>query len=128
MQSQNLSKKSLTNISIFTKHLTDEIFKDFRFVQLMNLLIKSENLDKFTYCFYCDSSMVKTNIFIPVFHTMYMSCRTNNVLIKDHNDLWIKDVFKHNKYYVLKNEEDTFNYDIVGVTKINDIKEIAGVL
>lgn len=128
MQSVNLSKTLPINISIFVKRLTDEIFDDMRFVQLMNLLIKSENIHKYSYCFYCDSSMIKTNLFIPVFHTVYLGCQTNNVLIKDSNDLWIKDIFKHNKYYVLSQEKDNFDYNAHGIIKIDNIKEIEGVL
>lgn len=128
MQSTNLSKKSPINISIFNKTLTDSIFEDMRFVQLMNLLIKAENVHKYSYCFYCDSAMLKTNLFIPVFHTIYMSCQNNNVLIKDHHDIWLKDIFKNNKYYVLSAPKDDFDYAAHGITRIEDIKQIDGVL
>lgn len=128
MQQTNLLKKPLANISIFTKTLTDEIFKDMRFVQLMNLLISSDNLYNFTYCFYADSSILKTNIFVPVFHTIYLGCQKNNVLITDHNDLWLTNIFKHNDYYILYNKEDKFDYHAHNVKVINNIKEIDGVL
>lgn len=124
MQSTNLSNKHIINISIFEKTLTDSIFQDFRFVQLMNLLIKTVDKHKYSYCFYCDTDALKTNIFIPIFHTMYLSCQNNNVLIKDSNDLWLIDEFKNNKYFVLKNEKDTFDYTAKGVKIIENIKEI----
>lgn len=123
MQSQSLLKNTI-NISIFTKVLTDDIFEDMRFVQLMNLLIKKQNVHQYTYCVYCDSNLIKTNIFIPIFHTMYLSCQNNNVLIKDQNDLWLADIFKNNQYYVLKNQEDEFDYSNTQIKTINDIKEL----
>lgn len=123
MQSQSLLKNTI-NISIFTKVLTDDIFEDMRFVQLMNLLIKKKNVHQYTYCVYCDSNLIKTNIFIPIFHTMYLSCQNNNVLIKDQNDLWLADIFKNNQYYVLKNQEDEFDYSNTPIKTINDIKEL----
>jgi hypothetical protein len=55
---------------------------------------------------------------------MYLSCQNNNVLIKDSNDLWLIDEFKNNKYFVLKNEKDTFDYTAKGVKIIENIKEI----
>ena len=128
MQSINSSKKFPINISIFDSVLTDSVFQDMRFVQLMNLLIQSENVHKYSYCFYCDSAMVKTNLFIPVFHTVYLSCQNNNVLIKDQKDIWLKDIFKNNKYYVLASPKDEFDYTSCGITKIEDIKQIDGVL
>lgn len=128
MQSVNLSKTSPINISIFNKILTDEIFEDIRFMQLLSLLINTENICRYTYCFYCDSSSIKTNLFVPVFHTIYLASQTNNVLIKDHNDIWLKDIFKHNKYYILSSSEDDFDYAAHGIEKIEDIRHIGGVL
>ena len=63
-----------------------------------------------------------------MFHTIYLACKTNNVLIKDQNDIWLKDIFKHNKYYVLSSEKDNFDYAAHGITKIDDIKHIEGIL
>lgn len=123
MQSTNLSNKH-TNISIFSRILSDDIFQDFRFVQLMNMLIKIENKHKYSYCFYCDQNALKTNIFIPVFHTMYLGCQNNNVLIRNSEDLWLLDIFKNNKYFVLENKEDIFDYEKLGIKKINSIQEI----
>lgn len=124
----NSLKKQLTNVSIFTKILTDDIFNDMRFVQLMNLLIQSDNLHNFTYCFYCDHSSLRTNIFVPVFHTIYLGCQKNNVLLGNHEDLWITNIFKQNNYYVLSNKDDPFDYHAHKVSRINNIKEIDGVI
>lgn len=128
MQSTNLSNKHITNISIFSRFLGDEIFQDFRFVQLMNMLIKQNEKHRYSYCFYCDQCLLKTNIFIPVFHTMYLACQNNNVLIKNHEDLWLLDTFKNNKYFVLKNSEDSFDYSAHGVMVIDSIHQIGGLV
>lgn len=120
---QNLSKNSI-NISIFCKTLTDDIFEDLRFVQLMNLLISRDDLYKYTYCFYCDSSDLKTNLFMPIFHTSYLASNTNNVLIKSSEDLWLLDIFPHNNFYILKDQTDNFDFSKYNVQVINHISEL----
>lgn len=122
--SQNLSK-NLTNISIFSKVLTDEIFEDLRFVQLMELLTKQKELYKYTYCFFCDYSDLKDSLFVPIFHTSYLSSKINNVLIKDSDDVWVTKVFPHNNFYILKTHTiDNFNYGEYNINIIDNIKEI----
>lgn len=124
MQSIDLSKKHIVNISIYNRNLEDDIFQDFRFVQLMNMLIKTSNKHSYSYCFYCDHCGLKTNLFIPIFHTMYLACQNNNVLIKNHKDLWLIDTFKNNKYFILKDKNDEFDYSESGVLVIDNIVEI----
>lgn len=124
---QNLSKNS-TNISIFCKTLTDEIFEDLRFVQLMNMLISRDDLYKYTYCFYCDSASLKNNLFIPIFHTSYLTSNINNVLIKDVDDLWLLDIFSHNNFYILKdqviNDYDFTKHNIKIINHISELRSI----
>jgi hypothetical protein len=127
MQSTNLLKKHI-NISIFSRTLSEDIFQDVRFVQLMNILLQTKNKHRYSYCFYCDQYVLKTNIFIPIFHTMYLACENNNVLIKNSEDLWIVDTFKNNNYFVLENREDMFDYEKSGVKKIKNIKDIEGLI
>lgn len=117
-------KKSITDISIFSRILTDDIYDDPRFEQLMNLLYDKENLYKYTYCFYCDESHIKNNLFIPVFHTAHLSCKNNNVIIKDKNDLWLLEIFSQNQYYILSETKDSFDYETYNVKTINNIKDI----
>ena len=128
MQLINSSNKHTVNISIFDRILDDRIFQDFRFVQLMNMLINIKDKHKYSYCFYCDQSALKTNIFIPIFHTMYLSCQNNNVLIKNHEDVWLSDTFKNNKYFVLRNKDDNFDYANHNIKVIDNIQEIEGLL
>lgn len=128
MQSTSSLKKYPIKLGIFTKTLTDNIFEDMRFVQLMNLLVQSDSVYKYSYCFYCDNSLIKTNIFIPVFHSVYMACQTNNIIINNSDDIWLTNIFKHNKYYVLSSKTDDFDYKSYGVNVIDNIKDIDGVI
>lgn len=123
MMSQNLSK-NLTNISIFCNTLTDKIFDDMRFIQLMNLLITRNNLYDYSYCFYCDNSDLKTNLFFPIFHTSYLASNTNNVLIRDKNDIWLTKIFPHNKFYILRDHIDEFDFSDCGVKIIDHINDL----
>ena len=117
--------KNLTNISIFCQTLTDEIFEDLRFVQLMNLLISKPDLYNYSYTFYCDVCEIKTNLFIPVFHTSYLGSQTNNVLIKTSEDSWLTEIFRHNKFYILKDHiEDNFDYKAHNINIINHINDL----
>lgn len=116
------SSESIRDISLYYKKIDESIFKEFRFVQLMNMLLKDDL--KFHYAFYTDTFLLKTNLYIPNFHTMYLSNQNHNVLISNSEDLWLLDIFKNNKYYVLEEENDTFDYHKHGVIKINHIRQI----
>jgi hypothetical protein len=125
MQLTNLSNNTLaTDISIYCRELTDSIFKDFRFVDLINNLIKKDSICKYKFAIYTDLSIISANIFIPVFHTMYLGSSNHNVLISDSNDLWLIDTFTNNKYFIIPKENDDFNYKPYNITKITNIKEI----
>ncbi len=124
MQSTNLLNNTKIDISLYYKTIDDKIFKDQRFVDLMNLLLKEDNLYKYSYAFYTDSFLLKSNLYIPNFHTMYLSAHNHNVVIGDEKDVWLLDIFKHNKYYILDNPKDTFDYTALGITKIKHIKDI----
>jgi hypothetical protein len=55
---------------------------------------------------------------------MYLACQNNNVLIKNHKDLWLIDTFKNNKYFILRDKNDEFDYSESGVLVIDNIVEI----
>ncbi len=57
---------------------------------------------------------------------MYLGCSTNNVLIKDSDDIWLTDIFKHNHYYIIKKPNDEYDYAKHGIRSISDITEIEG--
>lgn len=122
MESSSLSK--IIDISLYYKSIDENIFKDQAFIELMNMLLKQELIYKYKYAFYTDLYVLKTNIYIPNFHTMYLANGTHNVLIKDSEDIWLLDIFKNNDYYVLENSNDSFDYEKHGVKKIQQLKEI----
>lgn len=123
MLSKNLLKQSI-DINLFFSVVTDQIFKDERFVQLMNMLIKPENLNKYTGTIYTDSNMLTTNIFIPIFHTLYIGCKNNNVVLESQEDIWVPSVFPNNKYFILKPQNDDTNYGEYGISVIDHIEEV----
>jgi len=119
MEYQNLSKKH-NSLALFYKKVDENIFKENRFVQLMNSILKEDKM--LNYAIYTDTFLLKTNLFIPNFHTMYLSNGNHNVVIEDENDLWMLEIFTNNKFYVLDNGE--FDYSKYNVKTINHIKEI----
>lgn len=124
MQSSNLSNNTRINISLYYKVVDDKIFKEQRFIELINLLLKEDNVFKYSYAFYTDSFLLRSNLYIPNFHTMYLSTNNHNVVLSDEKDVWLLDIFKHNKYYILDNPKDLFDYSSLGINKIKNIKDI----
>lgn len=125
MASINSSKQTIKNISLFYTTVDDSIFKDQKFIELMNILIQKDAIDKYSYAIYADSCMLRTNLFIPTFHTLYLGCNHNNVILGGEGDLWITKIFTNNTYYLLKeNTKETTNYNEYNVIIINSVKEI----
>lgn len=124
MKLTNLSQNTI-DVSLYCRVLTNDIFKDFRFVDLMNTLIKQvDRLNKYRFAIYSDSSHMNINIFIPIFHTIYIGSSNHNVLIFDSEDLWLIDQFPNNNYYIIKAPKDQFDYSKFNIKEINTIKEI----
>ena len=125
MESPNLSKKTPINISLFYPTITNDIFNDHRFNSLLNVLIKlDDTASPYTYALYSDASVLTSNIYIPIFHTIYLGCTTNNVVIANDKDLWLLNTYSHNHYYIFKDEKDTFDYSSYKITKINHLTKI----
>ena len=122
MELQN-SLKTI-DISLYYKAIDETIFKEQAFVELINMLVKKELIYKYKYAFYTDTYLLKTNLYIPNFHTMYLSNDVHNVVIKDSEDLWLLDIFNNNRYYVLNNPNDTFDYESHGVIRLDQLKDI----
>ena len=94
MESPNLSKKTPINISLFYPVITNDIFNDHRFNSLLNVLIKlDDTASPYTYSLYSDASVLTSNIYIPIFHTIYLGCTTNNVVIANDKDLWLLNTY-----------------------------------
>ena len=125
MESPNLSKKTPINISLFYPVITNDIFNDHRFNSLLNVLIKlDDTASPYTYALYSDASVLTSNIYIPIFHTIYLGCTTNNVVIANDKDLWLLNTYSHNHYYIFDDEKDTFDYSSYKITKINHLTKI----
>lgn len=126
MQSINLSNnKTPIDISIFCLSIDENIFKDERFIQLLDL-IKIEPY-KYVYSFYTESVLLGENVYIPIFHTLYLSSKNHNVIIGTSDDLWLINAFPNNTYYILENKEDKFDYTNYKIKKINNLKSIGEV-
>lgn len=124
MQSTNLSKNIQSDISIYRRKLTEDIFKDFVFIDLMNKLLQNKIGCNHKFAIYTDVSLISTQTLIPIFHTMYLGSSNHNVIIEDSNDLWLTQTFKNNKYYIIPKLRDDFNYEPYDIKKIQTIKEI----
>ena len=125
MESPNLSKKTPINISLFYPTITNDIFNEYRYNSLLKLLTGLDGTaSPYVYALYCDSSLLTSNIYIPIFHTIYLGCTINNVVISDNNDLWLLNTYSHNNYYIFNNDKDTFDYSSYKITKINDLTQI----
>lgn len=124
MQLTNLSNNKTVDISIYYSQISENIFKDTIFIDLMNNIIQEKYLYSYRFAIYTDLNLLQTNIFIPVFHTIYLGSSKHNVIISNDNDLWLLNTFTNNNYYILHNKNDEFNYDPYNITKIQNIKEL----
>lgn len=107
MELTNLLPKTVIDISLYYKYIDENIIQDKRYIDLMNLVLE-ENSIRYTYAFYTDTFLLRTNLYIPNFHTMYLSNGNHNVIIEDEKDLWLLDTFTNNKYYTYN---DAISYD-----------------
>lgn len=124
MESPSLLKTPQTNLALYYKSIDDSIFQEIRFVELMNFLIKDTNLINYNYAFYTDAYLLKANMFIPSFHTMYLACGNKDVIIQDKEDLWLIDTFSNNRFYIIENKEDTFDLSSFNIKVIPNIKSL----
>lgn len=123
MLSTDSSKISTINISIFYKVLSNSVTKEKPIVELLQLLNEKQNIYKYQYAFYTDINELNNNIFIPVFHTMFLGCSNNNVVIGKPEDKWICELFPNNKYYMFNDSQNDTDAP-KDITIINSIKEI----
>lgn len=121
MQYQN-SQKTLNSIALYYRTVDESVFADSRFSELINHLCQDKNFLDYSYALYCDSYLLRTNIFIPVFHTMYLSSGNKNVILNNYEDLWLLDAFKNNTYYMIHN--DQYDLSQFNITSIPNIKSI----
>lgn len=118
------SKKFLTNIAIFNSFLGYSIYQDKRLHQLSELWANKDLLYSYTYGFYCDESMIKPNVFFPIYHTTHLAYKKNAIILKDHNDIWLMELFSKNDFFIVNDQSDTFDYSNYPIKKVNHIIEI----
>lgn len=125
MESQSLSKTQPINLALYYKSIDDSIFQEARFIELMNFLIKDTNLINYNYAFYTDGYLLRANLFIPSFHTMYLACGNKDVVIQDKEDLWLIETFSNNRFYMVENKDgDTFDFSNFNIQIIPNIKSL----
>lgn len=121
MLSLNSTNNENIDISLFFNILNDNIYKDNRFIQLLSLI--NENSHRYTYACYSESSYLKENIYIPVFHTLYLASKFHNVILENINDSWLVETFPNNSYYILSdNKSELLQLNKVKI--INNLREI----
>lgn len=121
MQLQNFTNNKNIDISLFFNVLNDNIYKDNRFIELMSL-VKNDPY-KYTYACYTESSYLKDNIYIPVFHTLYLGNKFHHVVLENANDDWLIDTFPNNQYYILSDD----NPSVTGATTIHSLTQIGDI-
>ena len=124
MEYQNLLKNTI-DISLYYKFIDEKIFKDSIFIELMEIISNKNQYQNIQYTFYTDSFLLRKNIFIPNFHTIYFSNNKHNVIISDPEDCWLVNIFPNNKYYYL-NRDTTHTPTDKRITSISTLKEIIG--
>lgn len=127
MQSIDSSKQTFKriNIGFFYSTVDSNTYKDTRLVELLNIVSQKDNINKYNYAIYTDHCLLKTNMFIPIFHTIYIGCIRNNIIIPNHYDIWVSQIFENNNYYMFNNDKDKeFDYSNFNIKFIDSIKEI----
>ena len=124
MLSINSSTKYPINISIFSQNLNQKIFQDPRTKQLLEIIDKKDNIGRYQYAFYTDMNELRENLFIPVFHTMFLGCSINNVVLESAQDYWLCDLFPQNKYYILHTKDDNHLIEQKNISVIESITQI----
>jgi hypothetical protein len=119
MKYQNSSKK-INELALYYNIVDEKIYKDGRFLSLMEVV----NKKNINYALYTDNFLLKNNLFIPNFHTIYLGVGSHKVILDRIEDLWLVDTFKNNEYYFLlyqnSIEKEIENTKII---KINNIIE-----
>jgi hypothetical protein len=123
MQLINLSlKNNHIDISIYHSVLNENIYNNKIFLELISLVEKHPN--KYIYSFYTETCLIKDNIYIPVFHTLYLSCKHHNVIINSEQDFWLQQIFPNNTYYFITDQYDNSKKLDNNILCIRSISEI----
>jgi hypothetical protein len=110
------------NIALYYNEITQDILTDPRFVELQTMLSEKENLNKYIYALYSDINLLRENLFMPIFHSIYLGSGKANVILESINDDWLLSAFPNNTYFYMGDDETTLNNE--KIIKIKSIKEI----
>ena len=92
-------------------------------MQLLSLV--NDKPHQYTYACYTESSYLKENIYIPVFHTIYLSSKFHHVVLEDINDAWLISAFPNNNYYILSDKAS--GLDLNKIKIINHLNQIGNI-
>lgn len=106
MPSPDSLKNTPINLGIYYHEITKNIYEDPRFIELQELLSESANLNKYIYSIYSDINLLASNIFIPIFHSIYLASGTTNVILESEKDLWLVEAFPNNKYFYMGENQE----------------------
>jgi hypothetical protein len=121
MEYQNLSAKTQTNIGLFCSEINRQIYNDIRYTQLIEVIQEGQNIN---YALYGDTILLKENLFVPMFHTMYLANGINSVVLASEDDFWITDLFTNNIYYIIDQTDDNTKVYKNNIKTIKHIREI----
>jgi hypothetical protein len=128
MQSPDLLKNTPISLSLYFNEINKTIFQDARFLELQNILSNPENLNRYTYALYSDINLLAENIFMPIFHSVYLASGVSNVLVESEKDLWLIEAFPNNRYYFMGKEPSKEILEETKITVITSIEEIGKVV
>lgn len=107
------------DISLYYSNINEDIFQDPKFTEVLDLV--ENNPNRYVYAIYGDNILLKNNLYVPVFHTTYLSCRKHNVVINNTDDLWLLEIFPNNKYYVVSNQSVSVPNNVKIIRSIKEI-------
>jgi hypothetical protein len=96
------------------------------FQELISLMLDDNFQRNFTYAIYCDDFLVKSNLFIPRFHTYYLNSETKDIIIMDEHLIDLPEIYNHHKYYIYDNQKllAQFEEKYANIKSIKSIKDI----
>lgn len=99
------------------------------FQELVSLILDDEFKKNFNYAIYCDDFMVKSNIFLPRFHTYYLNSDTKDVVLMDEQLIDLPQIYDHHRYYIYDDKKlfDKFEAKHNNIKHIKSLKEIVNV-
>jgi hypothetical protein len=121
MEYQNSSVKTLTNIGLFCREIDRQIYGDTRYLQLMEVV---KEYPMTNYALYSDSILIKENLFMPIFHTMYLANGINAIILANTDDFWITEIFTNNIYYIIDQSNGGSRVENQKIKTIKHIREI----